>query len=150
MIGLLIAVFFQILYRFTPNLKFSWSLEIITYLFSWLTWMGIGIGVEFNSHVGIDLLVHKLSKKSVFILQIVHIVGFSILLITLCYFGGRALQGYIAKNNQTPAMHMHYAFYRMPIIFGSLSGLFRLVQKLLRLIKNYTADKKMTLTKESI
>jgi len=150
MIGLLIAVFFQILYRFTPNLEFSWSLELITYLFSWLTWMGIGIGIENNSHVGIELLIHKLSKKKVFILQVIHIIGFSVLLLTLCYFGGKALYGYIEQNNQTPAMHMPYVYYRMPIIFGTISGLFRLFQKVMRLKNQYTADIHSNQIKERI
>jgi len=150
MAGLLIAVFFQILYRFTPNLQFSWSLELITYLFSWLTWMGIGIGIEHDSHVGIEILIHKLPKKWVFILQLIHIVGFSVLLLTLCYFGGRSLQGYIAKNNYTPAMHMHYVYYRMPIVFGTLSGLFRLTQKVIQLVRNYSDSENIALVKERI
>jgi len=55
-----IVTFVQVIARYVFNYSFSWALELVTYLFAWLIFLGIPYGVRVGSHIGVDALVRKL------------------------------------------------------------------------------------------
>jgi C4-dicarboxylate transporter DctQ subunit len=55
-----IVTFAQVIARYIFNYSFSWALELVTYLFAWLIFLGIPYGVRVGSHIGVDALVRKL------------------------------------------------------------------------------------------
>ena len=52
-----LIAFMQVVARYVFNFSFVWALELITYLFAWLIFLGISYGVRVNSHIGVDALV---------------------------------------------------------------------------------------------
>ena len=53
--------FTQVVARYVFNYSFVWALELVTFLFAWLIFLGISYGVRVGSHIGVDALVKSLS-----------------------------------------------------------------------------------------
>ena len=46
--------FTQVVARYVFNFSFVWALELVTFLFAWLIFLGISYGVRVGSHIGVD------------------------------------------------------------------------------------------------
>ena len=55
-----IITFAQVVARYVFNYSFVWALELTTFLFAWLIFLGMAYGVRKGSHIGVDLLVKSL------------------------------------------------------------------------------------------
>ncbi|MEO8508642.1 MAG: TRAP transporter small permease [Betaproteobacteria bacterium] len=55
-----LIVFAQVIARYVFNYSFVWALELVTYLFAGLIFLGMAYGVRVGAHIGIDLLVKSL------------------------------------------------------------------------------------------
>ena len=56
--------FVQVIARYVFNYSFTWALELVTYLFAWLIFLGASYGVRVGSHIGVDAFVQTLGKRS--------------------------------------------------------------------------------------
>lgn len=56
-----LITFAQVIARYVFNYSFVWALELTTFLFAWLIFLGMAYGVRKGSHIGVDLLVKALS-----------------------------------------------------------------------------------------
>ncbi len=54
--------FTQVIARYVFNYSFVWALELVTYLFAWLIFLGMAYGVRMGSHIGVDALVKSLGR----------------------------------------------------------------------------------------
>ncbi|MBI4182763.1 MAG: TRAP transporter small permease [Proteobacteria bacterium] len=66
LIALLLAVmtvitFVQVVARYVFNWSFVWALELVTFLFAWLIFLGASYGVRVGAHIGVDALVKVLA-----------------------------------------------------------------------------------------
>lgn len=69
LIALLLAVmtcitFTQVVARYIFNYSFVWALELNTFLFAWLIFLGMSYGVRVGSHIGVDALVKTLGPRA--------------------------------------------------------------------------------------
>lgn len=69
LIALLLAAmtlitFVQVVARYVFNYSFVWALELTTFLFAWLIFLGMAYGVRVGSHIGVDALVKALEPKA--------------------------------------------------------------------------------------
>jgi len=65
LIAFLLAVmtlitFTQVVARYVFNYSFVWALELVTFLFGFLIFLGMSYGVRVGSHIGVDALVKAL------------------------------------------------------------------------------------------
>jgi len=76
LIALLLATmtlitFVQVVARYVFNYSFSWALELTTFLFAGLIFLGISYGVRVGAHIGVDALVKALSPVTAHYVAIV-------------------------------------------------------------------------------
>ena len=69
LIGFLLAVmtlvsFSQVVARYVFNYSFVWALELVTFLFAWMIFLGMSYGVRVGSHIGVDALVKVLKPRT--------------------------------------------------------------------------------------
>ena len=69
LIALLLALmtlitFGQVIARYVFNYSFVWALELTTYLFGGLIFLGMAYGVRVGAHIGVDALVKTLGPRS--------------------------------------------------------------------------------------
>ena len=58
-----LIVFTQVVARYVFNYSFVWALELVTYLFAALIFIGMAYGVRVGAHIGIDVLVKSLGPR---------------------------------------------------------------------------------------
>jgi C4-dicarboxylate transporter, DctQ subunit len=56
-----LVTFMQVVARYVFNYSFVWALELVTFLFGGLIFLGIAYGVRVGAHIGVDALVRTLS-----------------------------------------------------------------------------------------
>jgi len=59
-----IITFVQVIARYVFNYSFVWALELVTFLFAWLIFLGMCYGVRMGSHIGVDALVKNLGPRA--------------------------------------------------------------------------------------
>jgi C4-dicarboxylate transporter DctQ subunit len=59
-----VLTFAQVVARYVFNYSFVWVLELTTWLFAWLIFLGIPYGVRVGSHIGVDALVRRLGGRA--------------------------------------------------------------------------------------
>jgi C4-dicarboxylate transporter DctQ subunit len=55
-----LVTFVQVIARYVFNYSFVWALELVTYLFGFLIFIGMSYGVRVGTHIGVDALVKAL------------------------------------------------------------------------------------------
>ena len=58
------VTFAQVVARYVFNYSFVWALELVTYLFGALIFLGMAYGVRVGAHIGVDALVKTLGPRS--------------------------------------------------------------------------------------
>ncbi len=58
-----IITFVQVIARYVFNYSFVWALELVSFLFAWLIFLGMAYGVRVGTHIGVDALVKVLSPR---------------------------------------------------------------------------------------
>jgi len=74
-----LVTFAQVVARYLFNYSFVWALELTTFLFGGLIFLGISYGVRVGAHIGVDALVKILPKK------LAHKLGLVATLLCLVY-----------------------------------------------------------------
>lgn len=92
LIALILAVmtvitFVQVVARYVFNHSFVWALELVTYLFAWLIFLGMAYGVRVGTHIGVDALVKTMGKRKA---QVVGAVAAALCVVysVILFYGG--------------------------------------------------------------
>jgi TRAP-type C4-dicarboxylate transport system permease small subunit len=133
---ILISSLMQVLNRLIPGMKAPWTLELITYVFGGLIWIGIALAIHDDSHVGIRSVYQKFPKKARKVLKVVHMVLFGIMICIFGYLGLMALMSYARRGQTTPALHAPVWLMRSPIVIGALISIYRLIERIVMVFKN--------------
>jgi C4-dicarboxylate transporter DctQ subunit len=59
-----LITFGQVIARYVFDYSFVWALELVTFLFAWLIFLGMSYGVRVGSHIGVDALVRALGPRT--------------------------------------------------------------------------------------
>lgn len=70
-----LITFGQVIARYIFNYSFVWALELVTFLFAWLIFLGMSYGVRAGSHIGVDALVKALGPRSARVVGAVATLG---------------------------------------------------------------------------
>lgn len=122
MVGMLVFGFLQVFSRFVLKAPIGWSEELLTYSFTWTSFIGASAAIYTNSHFSVDLLTRKFSPKVLKAVRLgvwILVCVFSAFLLVM---GTRlAIANQIQRMNILP-ISMFWAYLSMPI-----SGLFILI-----------------------
>jgi len=133
---ILISAIIQVFNRIIPSLRAPWTLELITYLFGGLVWVGIALAIHDDSHVGIKTIYQKFPKKARKYIKVVHMVLFGIMIIFFGFLGMMSLLSYVKRGQTTPALHAPLWLMRSPIIIGALLSVYRLIERIIMIFKD--------------
>lgn len=59
-----VVTFVQVIARYVFNYSFVWALELVTFLFAGLIFLGMAYGVRVGAHIGVDALVKTLGPRN--------------------------------------------------------------------------------------
>lgn len=137
---LLISVgFIQVFFRYVLNYSLSWTEEVGRYSFVWITFVGAALCVKNESHIGLDLLVKRLSHRNQFILQMIVDLSIMAFLLFLIFQGGLITQK--TARQVSAALHIPMSVFYFSIPLGAFFMLVNTCRIFVRHIRNYLSLK---------
>ena len=122
MIAMLAITLYQVIMRNVFDNAPVWSEEASLIMMCWFVYMGVVIGLKEGTHIGITLLVSRLSGKLRFLLEVV--VNLLILSLSVLFvYYGHALSVFV-QNSSLPATGLSSSVFYLPIL---MSGMFMLL-----------------------
>ncbi len=137
LIGMLIFGFLQVFSRFILKSPIGWSEELLTYSFTWVSFIGASMAIYTKSHFSVDLLMKKVPSAIVRPINIftwILIIVFSLFILIM---GAKlTVANSIQRMNILP-ISMAWAYLSMPVCgaFIFLHG----IEKTLEVIFNLEA-----------
>lgn len=127
-----VCMFIQVIARRVFNNSLFWSEESIRYVFIWMMFMGLGIGIRDDKHIKIDAIKNLLKPKAVYVLGLVSdfiFLGYSAYIF---YYSVRVFVSFFEQPQFSPALGvpMHLVYLAAPVGFGLL--IIRLVQRIVK------------------
>ena len=85
--ALVIDISAAVFFRYVLNDSLVWGEELARYIFVWLTFLGAGLGVGKNIHIGVDSLVNIFPARARRMVQIAVDVAIIVFLLSLIAVG---------------------------------------------------------------
>lgn len=105
----------QVLSRYIIGKPFTWSEELARYIFVWMSFLGMAVGVKQGAHVALDILVKKLSGISQKALMLLNngLVGFFGVCLTISGF--ELVKIGMGQKSPTLQIPMQFVYIVIPI-----------------------------------
>ncbi len=129
---MVVLVFGNVVLRYAFNSGITVSEELSRFLFVWLTFMGAVVGLMRRQHLGIDMLVHRLSRHG----QLMCALVGELLMLLCCvlFVWGSLAQARINMATSAPVTGLPMAvIYAAGVVSGLLMSVF-LVASILRIV----------------
>jgi C4-dicarboxylate transporter, DctQ subunit len=145
---MLAIVFLNALSRYLFNLNMAFSMEIVTSLFPWLTFLGAAVVVKKKRHIGFSLLTDQFPER---IRKYVPIFAACCIIFVFSVFTflGMEMVRFERETHQvTPALELPTWAIELSIPLGSLAIILRTIQTNFSLRVKRTPTKKGNLESE--
>lgn len=146
--AMVIMVFTNVVMRYAFNSGLAVSEELSRWAFVWLIFLGSILVLHENAHLGVDIILQKVSKpvrKTLLILS-----TFIMLVLTLLILDGSIEQTSLNIDTSAPATGLSQAWlFGIGVVFA-ISTLFILIYQLYRLIKTPSDDIDSLIAKPSL
>lgn len=115
MFSMLTIITAQVLSRYILGSSLTWSEELGRYIFVWMSFLGMAIGVKQGSHVALDILVKKLTGVSQKLLMLINNGLVFFFGICLSYSGFQLFELGMKQKSPTLQLPMQYVYIVIPI-----------------------------------
>ena len=153
LIGMIIAILIQVLFRSLSSLDFEfmagiqryltstlmWTEEVARYLMVWAVFFGASLGAKKNIHVGIEAAIALFPKamgRYVFLLSGIISTIFCLL---ICYYGYQVAVQIVARGQVSPAMEMPMGWVYASVPIATAIMGYRFLQAAIIKFKTYDA-----------
>ena len=100
----------------------AWIEEISRYIFTWMMFMGIAIGVHYKKHLGVEFVVglypDKVKKAAYFISDLLTLILFIVLAVYGFRYAGKSMKMF------SPIMGIPYGIVYLCVPIGSVFSIF--------------------------
>ncbi|CAM5199864.1 TRAP-type C4-dicarboxylate transport system permease small subunit OS=Ureibacillus acetophenoni OX=614649 GN=SAMN05877842_107133 PE=3 SV=1 [Ureibacillus acetophenoni] len=114
-VAMVLVVFMQIVSRNLFSYSFPWVEELSKYLMIAVIFLGAGIGVQYGSHINIDVLFNRLSNKVKKYMQIMISILSIIFLMILLIYGIDVSNRTMVQSSTSLGIPMGVFYYVIPI-----------------------------------
>jgi TRAP-type C4-dicarboxylate transport system permease small subunit len=133
LLGLMVALnFVGILSRYWLHLSLPWIEEVEVGLFVWTVFLGAGLTVTRDIHLGFSALVDRFPVSAQRVIAVVARIAFVGFFAILGWFGLRMVLGEIANNQRTPVLGWPEWLIGSAIPIGMALALIRIITLLVR------------------
>jgi TRAP-type C4-dicarboxylate transport system permease small subunit len=138
----------EVLRRFGLSYSSVWGEEIARYAFIYLAWIGASAAVKRRAHIRIDILLHYVSERGKAALYLFGDLMTLLLAIIVIFFSVGSVLTSIKFGSVTDGLRISQAWFLAAVPLGFTMLSFRLVQSMIRDIKDlrngnpvYTGEK---------
>ena len=114
-ISLVVLISAAVFFRYALNNSLVWAEEIARYLFIWITFLGAGLGVGKNVHVGVDAVTIKLSVNLQWRVKLFVNIGVIAFLGVLIIYGAKFTIFGMAAKSMVSEIPMGYVYLAAPV-----------------------------------
>lgn len=114
---MVLVTFMQIIYRFVLLQPIPWAEELARYLFVWITFLGAAVAVKSKGHVGVELVIDKLPKRTKKIVLTIAFIICAIFCIVIFFNGIIMVQRTMNQRSAAMSMPMSIAYAAIPVGF---------------------------------
>ena len=133
LVGMCLVAVLQVASRYILREPFSWTEELCTIMFVWLTFIGASLALKTSEHFAVEIIVEKLPGKIGLVVKLISCLLVIVFGILIFWFGLRfAINGW---SSITPALEIHRTFPYAAIPAGGLLMLIRAVELLIKLFR---------------
>ncbi|MGI6035367.1 MAG: TRAP transporter small permease [Limnochordia bacterium] len=111
------SVFLGVVFRYVLNAPLTWTDEVALLGFVWLVFIGAGTCTRTRSHMGIEMLVRRLSEQRALRLQTIGNVIVMVILGVLVYFGIQ--HALYAAHSRTTVLGIPWTYIFLSVPVGS-------------------------------
>ncbi|SDM34211.1 TRAP transporter small permease [Halarsenatibacter silvermanii] len=126
----------QVFYRYVLSSSLPWVDELSRFVFIWIGFIGAAVAHEKDKHIGLVLLLNKLSKRSKRILQFINEIIIFIAVVVLMIYG---YESAITARHTSPALHitMMWVYMCVPIagVYLILVSAENMADKIIQIVK---------------
>lgn len=123
--GLVVDIATAVFFRYVLNNSLVWAEELARYIFVWLTFLGGGLAVGRNIHIGVDSLVEALPLKTRQVVQLCVELAVSVFVVALIIVG---IQLALATSQmQTLLLNVSVAYVYLAVPVGGTVMLLNLL-----------------------
>jgi len=136
---MVIIIFMQVIFRYLLKQSLSWSEELATFIFIWLTFIGASVASKERAHINVTMLVDNVksikAKKAILILANVLSIAF---LSVVTFYGFKMASQLLALGKNSAAM----PFLKIGLIYFAipLGGLFMILHLIEIIIGIYKGE----------
>ncbi|MEL7099662.1 MAG: TRAP transporter small permease [Pseudomonadota bacterium] len=135
------TMFIEVVRREVFAYSSIWGEEMVRYSFIYLAWIGAAAAVKERGHIRIDVIMNYVGRRAKAVLYIFgDLVMFAVALIAL-YWSWEAVHVSWKFNSVTHGLRIGQYFFLFAVPFGFALVIFRLVQSLLRDLKDLRAGR---------
>jgi TRAP-type C4-dicarboxylate transport system permease small subunit len=115
--------------RYTGLYNMYWAEEVIRYLYIWVAFLGISMGVKSDAHFRLQLFVKMLPKPLETIISAISIVIVVVFLAFLCYLSAMLVSRQLSIGQTSPMLLIPMAIPYGAITVGTFTMCVRVVLK---------------------
>jgi TRAP-type C4-dicarboxylate transport system permease small subunit len=137
LVAICLVATIQVSCRYLFERPFSWTEELATYLFVYLTFIGASLALKKNDHFAVELFTDRLPEKVHRVIKIsIPVIIFISSAVVMWYGCRMAIKGW---NVKTPALEIPTTIPYAAIPLGGFLMMIRSLEMLLREIKVWSA-----------
>ncbi|MBW2147138.1 MAG: TRAP transporter small permease [Deltaproteobacteria bacterium] len=127
------AVFIQVVFRYIVHQPIYWSEELPRFLLIWLTFLGSVLAMKNRSHLGITIILNRLSAKKRLLVQF--LANILVLLFLLVMVWGGTIITRLTMPNRTAALQMPTGLFYLAAPVGGVLMIIYLVKHTMELFR---------------
>jgi TRAP-type C4-dicarboxylate transport system permease small subunit len=105
----------QIFTRYVMDYSLYWSEEAMRYIFVWLVFVSMGLGIRHKVHVAIEVLVNKMPSKGKKVLQMIIMLLVLVFCLAFTYYGVKLTGRYISQLSPALRWPMGIVYVALPL-----------------------------------
>lgn len=133
LLTMLALVFYQVLARFILGSQLRWSEELARYFMLYISFLGIGAGIKYHKHVGVDILGAILKGRSNKVLKIVIALLTLLIMAFFIYISSVVTLKIMRSGQVSPAAHIPMWIPYATIPIGFFGGILRELEELIKI-----------------
>lgn len=131
----------EVIRRFVLSFSSIWGEEIARFSFIYLTWIGASVGVKNRSHIRIDVIYSWVPERHHVWLYVLADVATMAFAVVALYYSLIPIITSINFDNVTDGLRINRSFFLFALPLGFTMTMVRVVQNLIRDIKDHKAGR---------
>ena len=133
---IVLLVIAQVISRYIVTFPMGWSVELSRYILIWIAWISASYAVQHNTHIRVEILKDRLSRKYKKILELIILVLWFAFALFLAIAGTHFTMSVGKTTQYSPSLEMPMWIVYLGVPIAGLLMSIRLFQQVMIILRN--------------